>query len=459
MPSFLLRREFLFLAAAIVLAAVSALAIYVSQATTLTVAVAPKGGTEPPLIRAYAQALESGRENIRLRILPFDDVRESAAALQDGRADLAVVRPDVAMPRNGLTLAILRDQAMIIASPEPAGIRHFPDLARKRLGIAAHREADREVLRSLLDYYGLTLLTEMPTGPLPKDSVLLVPVEANALEAAFTARHIDAVVSIIAPATPAALAIVNAVSAASRNRKVSFVAVEDAEAIIERLPKLQAVTMPAGIFGGNPKLPDDEVKTVGASYRLMATPSLGRIAAADVTQHLFELRSQYAETTPAGDYMLAPSYETTAAATSARLPIHPGAIDYYEREQRSFLDRYQDWIYILASIGGGLGSGFAWLSQRVARTRRERTDVVLDRLLEILEETHAARAPPDLDALTREIDTLAADVVRHTRERETDTRTFGSLTLAIDGARSAVAAARRRVEAGGAAASRPRAAE
>ena len=35
------------------------------------------------------------------RILFFEDVRENAAALQDGRADLAVVRPDVLLPIRG----------------------------------------------------------------------------------------------------------------------------------------------------------------------------------------------------------------------------------------------------------------------------------------------------------------------------------------------------------------------
>ncbi len=90
---------------------------------------APRDGTEPALIKAYADALETGRENIRLKILSFEDVRESAAALQDGRADLAVVRPDVLLPKNGLTLAILRDQAMLIVSPEGSGITSFPKLS------------------------------------------------------------------------------------------------------------------------------------------------------------------------------------------------------------------------------------------------------------------------------------------------------------------------------------------
>ena len=95
----------------------------------------------------------------------------------------------------------------------------------------------------------------------------------------------------------------------------------------------QAVTIPGGLFAGAPKLPADDVKTVGASYRLMARASLSRVVAADVTQMLFEKRTAAAEKTDAAEYVQAPAYDTTAAATSARVPIHPGAIDYYEREQ------------------------------------------------------------------------------------------------------------------------------
>nr|WP_313899081.1 hypothetical protein [Methylobacterium sp. E-041] len=103
-PPWLLTRGTLAVAAIAVLLAAAALAIYLAQATTLVIAVAPRDGTEPGLIKAYADALDAGGENVRLKILPFDDVRESAAALQDGRADLAVVRPDVDLPTNGLTL-------------------------------------------------------------------------------------------------------------------------------------------------------------------------------------------------------------------------------------------------------------------------------------------------------------------------------------------------------------------
>ncbi|MET7246963.1 TAXI family TRAP transporter solute-binding subunit [Methylobacterium sp. EM32] len=442
LPAWVLRRETFAAVIVVALAAAIAAALYLSQATTLTIAVAPRDGTEPALIRAYADALKADSANIRLKILSFDDVRESAAALQDGRADLAVVRPDVLLPKNGLTLAILRDQAMLIVSPEGSGITSFPKLAGRRLGIAAHRSADFWLLKNILAYYALIL--EGPDGttaaaPVPGSTVRLVAIEGEAAAAAIRDKRIDAFVSIIAASAPKARQLVESVRGIGRTGKVDLVDVPDSDAVIERFPRLQAVTVPAGLFGGRPKLPAEDVKTVGASYRLMARTSLSRAVAADVTQHLFEMRTAAAEETDAAEYVQAPAYETTVAATSARIPIHPGAIDYFEREQHGFVERYGDTLYLLAALAGGLASAVAWLRQRLASLRRERIDEVTDRLLEITDQARSLRDPDAIAALSVEIDKLAIEVVRDIRRRELDSRTMAAVSIAIETARATVA--------------------
>ena len=103
------------------------------------------------------------------------------------------------------------------------------------------------------------------------------------------------------------------------------------------------------------RLPAEDVVTVGSSYRLVARADLPRSLAAEVTQHLFEMRSALADTVPAANAIDNPAYEDTADATSAHLPIHPGAIDYYEREQETFIERYESWIYLVAILAGGVG--------------------------------------------------------------------------------------------------------
>ena len=171
----------------------------------------------------------------------------------------------------------------------------------------------------------------------------------------------------------------------------------------------------------------------------MARSTLSRTVAAEATQHLFEMRTLLAEATPAANDVLHPAYDTTVGATSARQPIHPGAIDYYEREQESFIERYESWIYFVAIFGGGLGSVVAWLRQRVGRIRRERIEVATRRLLEIRSNARGETDASKLDGMAAETDDLAAGIARHAMRRTTEPRTLAAATFAVDAARSTVA--------------------
>ncbi|WP_210035702.1 TAXI family TRAP transporter solute-binding subunit [Methylobacterium sp. PvR107] len=445
-----MRREWLLVLVAVGLAAAAAAIVYLSRPNTLTVAVGPQDGPEAALIEAYAGALDRAREDVRLKVVRYGDVRDSAMALQRNKADLAVVRPDVLLPENGLTLAILHDEALVIAAPEAADIDDVPALARKRLGIVVRHSADLPFLTNLLSFYDL--VPDNPGEDAPEDGhaleaeaghVVVVPLKVGEVTAALNEKRVDAVAVIASPASKVAGAVVRAVELGAPEHKVGFVSIPDGDAILQRFPELQSVTIPAGTFGGRPKRPDEEVKTVGASYRLMARGTVSRVAVASATQHLFEWRSRLASAAPVAKLMKAPDFDTTVAATSARLPNHPGAVDYFEREQQTFLDRYEDYIYLFAFFGGTIGSGFAWIGQRLARKRRERVDFVLDRLLDIMREVRAATTSAELDAIAIETDGLVADVVCYARERSIDARTVSALILAVDGVHAAIADARR----------------
>nr|WP_147046955.1 TAXI family TRAP transporter solute-binding subunit [Methylobacterium gnaphalii] len=433
-----IRREALFLVLAAAVAVASIATFYFTRATTLKVAVAPKGGTEPALLQAYAEVLKARNKDIRLEILPFDGVRESAEALRAKKVDLAVVRPDIALPSNGLTLAVLREQAVIILTPEASGIAAMPDLAGKRLGFIAQRTADKALISELLEHDGITVSDRLEGQAVPQHGVALVGLEEGDIATALSEKRIDAVVTVTTPTTPAARRIVGIVRQASPDNGVRVIGEQDTTALVERMPKLAAVTIPAGLFGGNPRIPAEDVTTIGATYRLMARDSLSRSVAASVTQHLFEMRSDLAELHPAANAIHAPAYETTAEATSTKLPIHPGAIDYFEREQESFIERYETWIYLIAFFGGGIGSILAWLRQRLSRVRRERIEVATERLLEIRKQAGATSAPVHLTALADEIDELAAEIARFALHRHVEARTMGAATIAIETARATV---------------------
>jgi hypothetical protein len=185
---------------------------------------------------------------------------------------------------------------------------------------------------------------------------------------------------------------------------------------------------------------------VGVSYRLVGRSTLDRGPVSELVRHLFQLRSRVAQTTASVNLLKAPDAET---ATSAALPNHQGAIDYYNREQLTFMDRYGDWVWMALFFGGGISSAAAWIARLFVRRRRELVDEVLDRLLCILGEARAATRPEELEDRAAEIDALVAQAVRYARHRTTGTRAMSALIIAIDSARAAVDDRRRKLRAAG----------
>ena len=448
LPTFVFRRDGLFLVGALALLALGGLYFYWSLPTPLTVAAGPRDTPDARLVEAYAALLAREKRTFRLAVTYQDDVRDAAAALQAGKADLAVVRPDVRTPENGLTLAVLRDEALVVAAPEAAGITELSGLARKRLGLVARHAADTAFVTSLMRYYDLDPVAADTAGPLAANGVALVPLAADGVAAALAERRVDAVAVVSGSASPAVLALVRAVEGASRDRKVAFAAVPDGEAITQRYPEMPAVSIPAGTFGGRPKRPEEDLKTVGVSYRLMARDDLKRETAAAVTQYLFEKRARLAASAPSANLLKSPDFDSAVTATSARLPNHPGAVDYFQREQLTFFQAYGDWVYLAMFGGGSVFSAAAWLGQRLRRKRRALVDIVLDRLMDILAEARESTTLAALDERALEIDSLVLHAVRYARLRTTDTRTMSALILAIDSARSAVADRRRALASG-----------
>lgn len=434
-PRRLLRQETLFLLAALVLGVMAAISSYASRATTLTVGVAAVDGSEPQVIAAFAEASEHAHSDVRLRLEHYDSVADSARALQAGRVDLAVVRPDVLLPTDSSILANLRDRALIVVAPDGAPVTAASDLAGRHLGLILRTPADLNVLRQVLAEHSLSLSHVAPTGSRLVAGVILHPADVRM---ALANHQVNAIATLAFANDDTTISLVRQVQAASPKGKVNFVAMSESDALIARHPGFKPITLPEGSFGGDPALPTKEVKTVGSSVLLMVRTTLDRGTVAAIAQQLFTLRPAYARQVPAANAMRPPEFDNPTAATTARIPIHPGAIDYYNREQRGFFEKYGDLMYLFALLLSGLGSGVAWLRGRLKRERREHVDEVLERLASIVGEAHDAPDTATCMGLVEEIDRMAVEVVAELRDRGADSSTLIAVDIALDAARSSV---------------------
>ncbi len=111
----------------------------------------------------------------------------------------------------------------------------------------------------------------------------------------------------------------------------------------------------------------------------MARVGLGRGTVSELTRLIFTLRPDYGARLPETSAIRAPDFENSAAATTAHVPVHPGALDYLNREQRGFMERYGDFLYLGGLLFGLIGSGIAWIRDRGSGTAAlSAVDIVLD---------------------------------------------------------------------------------
>ena len=415
----------LLLACALIVFSVSAW--FLARPTSFTVAVIAEGSEETRILAAYATALEQEKKSLRLRPIGFSSYRETAEALERGTVDVAVVRPDILYPRNGLTMVILREEALVIVGPSEKEIASLESLIGKQLGIVARDDTDLHILDVVLEHFGVS-----------DDQIRLTRVTRAELESGDAAKTLDAIAFVAAPPSQEGRRILEA-AVKLFGRDLSAVALDGLEPLTMIRPGIRETTIPAGALSSNPKFPKEDVKTASISYRLVAADTLDRIPVSLLVQHLIEMRPRVARQYPSVNLMKQPPADQE---TSAALPNHRGAIDYFNREQQTFLDRWGDWLWLGLFGVGGLTSIFAWFGQLFMRRRQEVVDRVLDRLLSMIPEARKADTA-QLDALSAELDDLVIYAVRHARWRTTGARTMSALVMALDGMRAVITDRRR----------------
>src|SRR5258708_22372714 len=97
------KRRMMLITLAGILAVVGALAgsyYFAMRPVSLRIAVGPANSDDIKVVQALTQAFAQAHSRVRLRPMLTDGAAASAQALGEGRADLAIIRGDLEVPRN-----------------------------------------------------------------------------------------------------------------------------------------------------------------------------------------------------------------------------------------------------------------------------------------------------------------------------------------------------------------------
>ena len=132
-------------------AAAAATAIYYFERPNVLRVAVPHDSDDQAIMAAAALDFAGDHEGIRLKLIAVDGLAESSRVLEEGRADLAIVRSDIAMPPNGQTVLIMRRNIAVLFAPAQSGLRAIDDLRGHKIGILQSVPAGKADNQLLLD--------------------------------------------------------------------------------------------------------------------------------------------------------------------------------------------------------------------------------------------------------------------------------------------------------------------
>jgi TRAP transporter TAXI family solute receptor len=430
------KRRLMFVTLAGVLAIFGALAAsyyFASRPVTLRIAVGPANSDDLRAVQALTQAFNNQRSSqVRLRLLQTDGAAASAALLGESKADLAVIRGDLEVPKNAQAVATFRKNVAVLWAPTAAktkakgkkaapGITKIAQLAGRRIGVVGRTPANVNLLKLILRQHGVD-----------PDKVEIVQFPANEATEAIRSQKADA---YLAAGPVNSKITADAITASMRDGGTpTFLAIDSAAAIAQNHPAYEASEIPAGTFGGAPDKPEEEVKTISFSHHIVARKAIAESTVATFTRQLFAARQ-----TLKNEFPLAAKIETPDTDKDATIPVHPGAAAFVDGEEKTFLDRYSDYIWWVLMALSAMGSAGAWFASYLRKDERSVNTSQRDRLLDMLTAARLCDSMEELDLMQSEADAILRDTLQCFEHGAIEEGTLTAFNIAIEQFHNAVA--------------------
>lgn len=429
------RRGFSIMAGLFAFSAMLALLFHIATAPTiLRLAVGPIGSDDVRMAAAIVHSLNRERSGLRLRLVLTEGFADSARRLDRGEVELAILRPDIAMPPRAGTVLITRRFLPFFVTAKRTNVERIADLRGRRIGVIANSPGNTgnvALLKLVLGYYEIAA-----------ETVEIVPLEVAQVQPAVEQGRIDVMFAVGALAAGAASPGIAVVRAAWGDEAV-FIPIREAEALAQRVPAIETGEIVRGAFGGDPPKPAESLTTISVTHRLVADQRLDEQTVAEVTRRILSQRVALASEAPQLQGLEAPS-----TARDAALPVHPGAIAFLDGTERTFFDRYGDWFYLGVMALSLLGSAGAAMLSQASLARRRAAMQGLTRVVAMIGLAREADSLGAIEELEREADGILAAALDDMARQHIDEAGLSAYRLAMDQFGRAVAERRRALMSG-----------
>ncbi|MBR1171501.1 MULTISPECIES: TAXI family TRAP transporter solute-binding subunit [Bradyrhizobium] len=386
------------------------------QPVTLSIAVGSLDGDAPKIVSALASRLVLNNAPVRLKVVETTGPIESAEAFSSGKTDLAVVRGDVGDLSQAQAIVVLAEAVALLFAPPGSTIKDMAGLKRTTIGVVAG-ETNEKIVSVLTKAYDLD-----------RANVAFKSVALDQVRRTLDTKEIRAVL-LVAPLSEKYVSLVRGLFPQTPKSAPVLIPIENAGAIAEKERAYESFDIPKGTLRGSPPVPEDDVTTLKASFYIVGKKSLDNDMIADFTQAIARARRDVLAELPVLAQFKAPDTDA-----GAYLPVHPGAAEFYNGSQLTFLDKWSNAIFLAPMALGALATilAAAWqflrsgdlkprepaldllyaLGRRIRHAENEAN--LLEIETEIDQVLSAQRARADADVST--LDTATLNVAAHRLE-------------------------------------------
>lgn len=328
-----------------------------SRTEQLRLASGTSGSGVYKLGQALAEVFNDKAEDIKVQVVESDERRDSLDSVLQGEADLALAYSDSEGDGEIRTLVPLYELYLYIVVWEDEGIEDVPGLHGLRIGIGPAHSGTDLVSRRLLDHYAFE-----------ESDAELVNSSYRELANQFMKRELAAV--FILGSTES-----KSVERMLRAPGTTLLSLDDPERVAPAMdgirskhPFVVSHVIPKHLFGAKPQKPTG---VIGVHALLVARANLDDETARRLTEAVFQNRLVLSSKIP----RLRDITETFDRA-QLRFPLHPGAAQYYRRDEPPAILEWADTIslFITVMVLGWSGA------LAIAARRRQKRKGLLDEL-------------------------------------------------------------------------------
>ncbi len=373
------------------------------------------GTATSELIEAIGNQLQSGAKDVAISFVATSGSDENIRLLEQGKIDVAAIPADALTRPNFSLIANLYPDIYHFIVHADSKINSLRDLPGKRIAVPPESSSAYRSFWYLIGQYGVS-----------PESILAKPMTAAKAFEALRARKVDAVFYMRPPANRRTRWIAEAV-------RIKILPIDQAQAMALRRDALTPVIIPKGVYGGDPPIPAQATPSVATNRILITRSDVPQNIIRELTAVMFENRRDLMINSRLASFITKPHIDTGTI-----LPVHPGALAFYDRNQPSFLQENAEPIGVLFSIFAVMISGGMWLKRRWEEGQKGRIDVYNLELVKLTELARSSKTAGELTEQKEKLFDMLGNVVRDLDEDKVDGEGFNFFAFTWEAAFSVI---------------------